>query len=405
MNYKVNPNLTHLQVSLRDGLRGVVLEGSSRSGKTWSSVDFIVYLCSIVETGAVINVIKETYNSFKTTMHDDFNRRLPQFGITSPFQDKAQVSSFNLLGTKINLLGADDPAKFHGAGCDYFYMNEMLDIPQSIFDQSEMRCRKFFWGDYNPKATQHWVFDKLERRPDVSFLKTTFEDNPCVSVHERNKILSYEPTHPDDRGLVDARKRRPHPTNIANGTADDYMWNVYGLGLRSAPEGLIFQHVTWVKEFPKNCEKDYYGIDWGYTNDPTVLTHIGVMGDKFFGEILFYAPTPSFNEVEPILKLVPKGKYIWADPSGEYGGRGLITLAQRNGYPVYAFNAFPGSRKFGISIMKRYKIHLIDHPDMRKEQANYKYKSINGIKLDEPIDGFDHAWDSMRGAAIANLSK
>ena len=365
---------------------GAILEGSSRSGKTWSSVDFLVWYAG-AHKNKVVKIIKETAASFKTTLYDDFNRRLPMFGLASPFSGKQQVNSFNLLGNQFHLMGADDDAKVHGSGCDIAYFNEMLDIGEPVFDQTEMRCREFWWGDYNPKATDHWVYDSTDRRKDVAFLKTTFKDNPYISEPERRKILSYEPIK----------------VNIEQGTADDYLWNVYGQGLRSAPEGLIYQNVTWVKKFPDNCERVYYGIDWGYTNDPTALTRIGIMGDKLFGEVLFYASTPSFNEVEPVLKMVPKGAFIWADPSGEYGGRGLITMAQRNGYPVYAFNAFPGSRKFGISVLKKYKIHFVDNADLRKEQSNYKYKMINGIKLDEPIDGFDHALDSMRGAAIANL--
>lgn len=381
-----NPNLLHLQKAYVGPYSGVILEGSSRSGKTWSVIDFLIWYCS-THSGKVINVIKETYNSFKTTLYDDFNRRLPEFGLDSPFSDKQEVNSFRLLGNKINLLGAD--AYKEGTTCDMFYCNEMLDIPKRVFDFAEQRCREFWIGDYNPKATDHWLYDALDRRKDVSFLKTTFKDNPYIAEMERRKIMGYEPT----------------PGNIAQGTADDYMWNVYGLGLRSAPEGLIFQHVTWVKEFPEKCEKVFYGIDWGYTNDPTVLVKTGVMGDKFFSQILFYAPTPSFNEVEPVLKLLPKGVTIWADPSGEYGDRGLITLSRRNGYRVLAFNAFPGSIMFGIGILKRYKIHLVDCAEWRREQGGYKYREINGLRLDLPVDSHNHAWDATRGTALANLSK
>ena len=102
------------------------------------------------------------------------------------------------------------------------------------------------------KFSDHYVYDKFCLRKDLAFLKTTFIDNPYISANEKRKILSYEPT----------------PANIQQGTADDYLWNVYGLGLRSAPEGLIFQHVTWLNEFPKNIEKIYFGSDIGKTNSP-----------------------------------------------------------------------------------------------------------------------------------------
>jgi len=378
-----NKNLRFLHDSFHGGKRGVLLEGSSRSGKTWDSIDFLVYLCSSVETSATINIIKETYNSFKTTLYDDFNRRLPDYGLRSPFADRKEVSSFRLFGNKINLLGAEDESKFHGASCDYFWCNEMLDVSRQVFDQSEQRCRKFWWGDYNPKTTDHWVFNNVEPRADVGFLKTTFLDNPKISKAERLKILSYE----------------PNEENIRQGTADDYMWNVYGQGLRSAPEGLVFQHVNWIDKFPDNVEKIYWGLDFGYTNSPSALVKVAVLGRDMFVECVFYSPTDSPMELVPILKEHCGNSDVWADPSG----RGHIALLRREGLRVLATNTFPGSKKIGISLMKGFKQNWVSGTALKKEQANYKYRTINGIKTDDPIDEFDHAIDAARMPVLSNF--
>ncbi len=383
MAKRVNPNLRFLCQSLNEGKRGVVLEGSSRSGKTWSSVDFIIWLASKKETGSTINLIKETYKSFKTTLYDDFNRRMPMFGLQSPFSNRQEVASFKLFGNKINLLGADSESIAHGVSCDYFYINEALDVAQGIFDQAEMRCRKFWWMDYNPKITDHWIYNSVLTRPDVGFCKTTFRDNPDISEAERNKILSYEPTS----------------KNIKNGTADEYMWNVYGLGLRSAPEGLIFQNVTWVNELPKT-EKYYYGIDFGYTLSPTAISRMCTVGDSLFAECLFYSPTPSPTElIDVINKLCPKEAVIWADSADP----GLIRDCRKAGIQMFAAHKYPGSIKHGISTIKKFKIHLVDSAPVRKEQSNYKFREIHGIRLDEPIDDFNHFWDSLRMAVISNI--
>lgn len=385
MSRVINPNLKYLQNNFRTK-RGVILEGSSRSAKTWSSVDFIIYLCARVETGATINIIKETYKSFKTTLYEDFNRRLPMFGINSPFADRQEVASFKLFGNKINLLGADSDTVMHGVSSDYVYYNEALDISQKVFDQTEMRCRKFWWMDYNPKVTDHWVYDKVAGREDVGYIKTTFLDNPHLSEPERNKILSYDPSN---------------PRNIEQGTADDYMWNVYGLGLRSAPEGLIFQHVTWIDKFPEGIEQVYHGLDFGYTQSPSALTKIGVIGDKLYADCLYYGPTPSENELIPILKQFCPAERIMADSADP----GIISAMRRAGLQVFAVNKFPNSIKFGISLLKKYKLHFVDRPPIRKEQSNYKYREINGIRLDEPIDDHNHFFDSIRYAAISNLRR
>jgi phage terminase large subunit len=304
------------------------------------------------------------------------------FGIESPFADRQEVRSFKIFGNKINLLGADSESVVHGVSCDYFYINEALDVSHGIFDQSEMRCRKFWWMDFNPKFTDHWVYDNVQPRPDVALLKTTFLDNPGISREERNKILSYEPTE----------------ENKQRGTANAYMWDVYGLGIAAAPEGLIFPYVTWIDKFPEGVERVYYGLDFGYSISPSALSKVGVVGDKLFAECLLYAPTPSSNELIPVLREKCGNAIIWADSADP----GMISQLRAAGLNAFAVNKYQGSILAGISSMKKYKIHLVDHPAARKEQMNYKHKEINGIRLNEPEDGNNHFWDAFRMAVLSN---
>ena len=92
MSRIISPNLLHLTKSLREGYSGAILEGSSRSTKTWASVDFVALIAGLEKT-ATIKIIKETYNSFKTTLYEDFNRRFPMLGLRSPFQNRQDVST------------------------------------------------------------------------------------------------------------------------------------------------------------------------------------------------------------------------------------------------------------------------------------------------------------------------
>lgn len=428
----INPNLTHLHRSFVEDKTGALLEGSSRSRKTWSSIDFIIYLTSQVSSDWTINIIKETYNSFKTTLYDDFNRRLPMAGIQSPFADKQEVKTFRLYGNKINLLGAENESVFSGNSCDIAYFNEMLDISQNVFDDTEQRCRRFWWGDYNPKFTEHWVYDKVGNRKDVAFLKTTFKDNPYITKNERRKILSYQSvsqcavyakvlidkklesnqaiayckTYPikknPDKYSIDELIELLHCVKNENeGTADDYRWNVFGLGLRTAPEGLIFQHVTWLKEFPSACERIFYGSDLGYTNSPSTIVKCGVSGNNLYLEKKFYQPTPSCNEYVPAVREHVGANNLLVMDSAD--ALGFIMECRKARLKVMPVTKFNGSIKYGISLMKKYKIHLVDCPEWRKEQGQYIYRVVNGIRLDEPIDDFNHLWDAARYAALVNL--
>lgn len=419
---------------------GAELEGSSRSGKTTASIDFISLVCTRYETSATFNVIRETYNSFKTTLYDDFNKRLTAFGLPNPFASRQEVSSFKLFGNKINLLGADSASKFLGAGSDYVYFNEKLDIPEEVVKQAILRCRKFWWGDFNPKYDDSYVFTKYLSRKDVHHLRTTYNDNHFISPNERLTIEGYQPVeaskiavflgsesedetkkhtaiirakqydcekNPDKYPAADVLELKRCQYNERTNTADPYMWAVYGRGERRSPEGIIFPKVTWVKEFPKNCEKIYWGLDFGYTMSPSVLVKVGILGRELYAQVMFYQPTPSPNELLPLLaQFITKEDTVWADPSGDDGGRGMITECRRAGYRVFGANTYPGSIKYGISILKKYNLCLIDCQQWRTEQSGYRKATakVNGslVTLDNPIDDKNHAWDATRITALSN---
>lgn len=404
---------------LYSGFAGFVLEGSSRSGKTFSGVDLIIYLTTEKHKadGCKINIYRETYNEFKDTLYDDFNRRLPDYHLPNKFKDAQEVKSFRIGKSTINFLGDGK----HGGGCDYAFFNEAMMQRQVVFDQVEMRCRKFWWMDYNPSFTTHWIFDNVLSRPDVGFLRTTFKDNPFISAGELNKILGYEPWEPDSyyvensvlmyEGELITEKHRPppHPTNVTNGTADEFMWKVYGLGLRGAMKGVIYPNVVWIDEFPNDL--DYiYGLDFGFTVDPSALGKYSRWGNNIYWEPLWYSPTPNAEEMNDALEACGVSQYapIIADSSDKYTSEkhGTVQMVKdlfEIGWEIRKVSKTKGVM-FWIGDTKKYKIHIVrsKNPEiqkaMQREQENYKMKEVQGIPINQPIDKFDHFFNGFRYA-------
>lgn len=371
-----NNNLLAILKAYRSGKRGIVLEGSSRSGKSWSVIDFLFYTATQPGHSRVINIVKETYNSFKTTLYNDFNRRLPDFGFPSPFQSAKDVPSFWLLDTKVNLMGADQPSKMHGAGCDFFWMNEALPIDKAFFDQLEMRCRKFWIIDYNPNVTDHWIYE-LEKREDVVFFRSTFRDNPYINKWEKAKILSYEPT----------------PDNIKAGTSDEFMWKVYGQGERAALTGLVYRNITWIDSLPDQIEDVTFGLDFGYTQNPTALLKILRHGRDIYIHPLMYEPCDDPNVIaEVIRRNNPNNTPVYADSADP----GMIGQLRNRGLMVLGVKKFPGSVETGITVVKGFRLHGLRDANLQKEFNNYKYREVNGIALNEPVKEYDHYMDAMR---------
>lgn len=387
---KVNPNLQHLINSEAAGKRGAILEGSSRSGKTFSGVDFVIKLCAC-NSGITINIIRETSVSFRTTLYDDFNRRLPDFGIQSPFTDRQEVQSFRMFGNKINLLGADKPSKFHGASCDFAWFNEMMDIPQSVFDQQEQRCRRFWWGDYNPKFTQHWIYAAILKRKEISFIHSTFADNPFISDAEKSKILSYDPSN---------------PANIEAGTADDYNWKVYGLGHRGDLKGQIFRNIEWIDRFPDDVGF-VYGLDFGFTNDPTVPVKVCDTGKELYLELLCYDPIDTPSELSAYMEQigVKKNIPIIADSADKYTGENKGTVEMVRDLSRMGWNISKVSKtksvNYWINKMKGRKIYIVRNRHAQHEVENYRWREVNGITINQPVDQHNHFWDAARYGFMA----
>ena len=59
---------------------------------------------------------------------------------------------------------------------------------------------------------------------------------------------------------------------------------------------------------------------------------------------------------------------------------------------------------YWILSMKTKKIHIVKNSlymDIKKEKENYKFKEINGILINQPIDKYNHFWDAARYGHMA----
>lgn len=410
------------------GYRGFALEGSSRSGKTWSGVDVIIWLCLFVEKNCTINIYRETYNEFKTTLYDDFKRRLQDFELPNPFLVNQEIKQFKIGNNKIYFLGDGK----HGGSCDYAFFNEIMMQKNSVFDQVEMRCRKFWWADYNPSFTDHWFFDKVLKRTDVGFLRTNLNDNPYISFQEKNKIMSYEPWASGSyqvensgeifykgKPISDLNQPPKHIENVEQGTADEYMWKVYGLGIRGSMKGLIFNHISYIDEFPEGMHY-IYGNDFGFTNDPNALVRYAEDECNIYFEVLNYTPVENPESLSSIFEshgikknsseFSKDGDIIICDSSDKYTGENKGTVEMVKSLRKFGYNAMKVSKTksvmFWINSMKNKKIHCVKgNTDLwklaLKEQQNYRFREVQGIQINQPEDSHNHIYDSVRYAHIS----
>lgn len=385
--------------------QGFLLQGSGGSGKTWDVLQFlIVYSEDNAGKGKDILICRETYAACKGSVLKDFIKILKMYGM---YDEKCHVQShpqqYHHEGNTFSFAGRDDSAA-HGARRDVIYFNEiMLDEDDKAFQQMNGRCAEMFICDYNPKFTEHWVYDKVKYRNDVKFFKSTFLTNKYLPQGERDEKLGYEPWHPEDRQLPED-KRRPHPTNIAQGTADEYLWRVYGMGEAAAAEGIIFQHATWLSEWPEGMGY-VHCVDFGFTVDPCVIIKYNEDANNIWAECLSYQPMETAADIHQFAQDTNLNIRIpaIADSSDKHVSEDKGTVQMVADLKKLGWNIDKVSKTksimYWLTSMKKKKIHLIKnhyYKEVLKEKENYRMKTINGTPINQPVDKFNHFWDPTR---------
>jgi phage terminase large subunit len=365
-------------------------EGGSRSSKTWDFIHFLVTYCDHNRNkNKEIYVFRDTLTNCKDYTLKEFIKCFNHIGVEYDYKNP-QKPTIELYGNNIFFRGLADEQNAEAAPSNVCFVNEMLDIEAYSFIAGwMMRCTELFVADWNPKFSEHWAFG-LENRANCLFTKSTYKNNKHLPSSVIKEIESYDPSIPE---------------NIERGTADDYRHKVYGLGERASPEGLVFKEITWIDELPETFEKRGYGLDFGFTQDPTALVEGQVEGNNLYLKLHTYQPIDDVNVLYAAIAEIVKDDNIIADSSDSHGGVHMGGDLRKKGLNIFPCKKFSGSIQYGIDCMKRYKLHIVRNPHARKEAENYKYKEINGIKLNVPIDKHNHFWDAARYVTMSLLSR
>lgn len=369
-------------------------EGSSRSGKTFDTADFLYDICGTSPVPLKIYAYRATLQDCKEKTLDDFRKKLQLRGVYDPncMRGENILPEYRIRDSVIRFRGLDKMDIKEGHDCDIVYFNEMLDgVSKAQFDNITMRCTRMVIGDWNPKYTEHWAFG-MEGQPDTVFTHTTYKDNLFCPEGVRRTIESYEPI----------------PENIDAGTADEWRWKVYGLGVRAAQEGLVFPNIDWIDEFPADVERVALGLDFGFVSDPTAMVRVGFKApNDLYIEELVYMPIedPERMYAATSVFFSTAINRCYADCADRYAKspEGMITQLRRRGLPVIPVKKYSGSVVDGITYMKDCRIHCVRTKNMHTEANSYVWDEVNGIPINYPKDKYNHLWDAARYVVLSEL--
>ena len=381
-----------------------VVKGSRASKK--SKTTALWYITNMMKyPGANLLVIRKTFRTLKDSCFTELKWAINRLCVQDHWEIKESPleMTYKPTGQKIYFRGLDDPLKVTSITVDvgslcwmwieeaYEIMNEddfnILD--ESIRGQVEDGLFKQITLTFNPWNEHHWMkkrFFDAAPDPDILAITTNYLCNEWLDAADRKVFETM-------------KKQNPRRYRVA------------GLGDWGIVEGLIFEN--WEeKAFDLEAIKQIagiksaFGLDFGYTNDPSALWcgMVDLAGKVIYVFDEMYKPGLSNERIyDTINEMGYRKERIRADSAEPKSIDRLRDLGISN---IQTARKGKDSINNGIDFIQDFKI--IIHPrcvNFLTEISNYTWDVDKfGKKLNRPIDDFNHLMDAMR-YALENFSK
>jgi phage terminase large subunit len=167
------------------------------------------------------------------------------------------------------------------------------------------------------------------------------------------------------------------------------------LGEPHSLERRIYKDWETIKEIPHEARLERYGLDFGYSNDPTAIVAVYRYNGGFIFDEVCYQKGLSNKQIADLLNNVPKALVI-ADSSEPKS----IDEIKMYGVNIIPANKGQGSVNQGIQFVKDQRCYITARSiNGRKEYLNYLWMiDKNGNIINTPESGFDHWNDAIRYA-------
>lgn len=360
----------------------IVLQGGTGAAKTVTALQYLATK-AIEEKNSVITVIGQDIPNLKKGAIRDFQMYVQDDKEIAPhitdYNKTDRIFTFDN-GSLIEFNSYQDEQDAKAGKRDYLFANEANGISWSIFWQQQRRTRKKILIDYNPTSA-FWAHEKLLKGTDKEFEGRV---QLYITDHRHNPFMSQE-----------------EHDSIEN-ISDPDLFKVYARGKTGKIKGLIFGHFKKVEQFPEQYDRIIWGIDYGYTNDPTALVKIAVDGRKRYCKECSYEPGLSAEQIKNLLLLNgwKDGQPIYseADPN-------IINQLRQLALPALPAIKGPGSVAAGISKVKEFEcFYTADSVNFEKEITTWKWTTaedvITGkeVMTNIPVDAWNHLCDGARYA-------
>ena len=367
-------------------------KGSKKSATT--ALWYIVHLMKYPQANLL--VVRAVYATLRDSCFAQLLWAIRRLGVERWWQAaKSPLElTYRPTGQKILFRGFDNPDKLasttveQGVLC-WVWVEEAFELSsEEAFDKLDLSAPRGAVSPplfkqttltFNPWSGRHWLKRRFFDREDdrVFTLTTTYRVNEFLDEADRT---------------VFERMERENPRR----------YQVAGLGEWGSQEGLVFEN--WVVEpfdsLPEEGGRHVFGLDYGYTNDPTAFVAMAVYpAEKVLYVYDEHYETRMLNDA--IAAMIRKKGYakerIRADAAEPKSNDDLRRLGISRLIPAAKG---PDSVRNGIARLQEYR--MIVHSrcvHTAEELAAYVWENDpGGGTLNRPRDADNHLMDAMRYA-------
>lgn len=351
---------------LKKRIRAV--QGGTSASKTISILIYLIARAQSDTNQTLTSIVSESIPHLKRGAMRDFKNIMQTHKYWKDGLWNATDSIYTFeTGSQIEFFSSDNGDKLRGARRDRLFINECNNVTFDAFEQLEVRTKEFIFLDWNP-TTEFWFYsDVLGKRDDLDHIILTYVDNEALD--------------PAIVASIESRKNR------------DSWWRVYGLGLLGDVEGKIFTGWQIIDTIPHEARLERYGLDFGYSNDPSAIVAIYYYNGGYILDELCFQKGLSNKQIADIIITQPKRAMTIADSAepksiDEIRAYGILIQPATKG-PGSVLQRIQMAQDQQISVTKQ-SVNII------KEQRNYLWATDKeGRIINEPEHTWSHSMDAF----------
>jgi phage terminase large subunit len=351
-----------------------IVKGGTSASKTISILAILIDY-AIKNPNKEISVVSESIPHLRRGALKDFLGILKGQQRYNDSQFNKSTLKYNFVnGSYIEFFSTDQPDKLRGARRTDLYINECNNVPFDAYTQLAVRTSGTIWLDYNP-SNLFWVDKELIGKPDTDYITLTYKDNDALPESIVKEIEK-------------AKEKAKTSTYWAN------WWKVYGLGEQGSLEGVCIPDWKEIDVIPETARLLAYGMDFGYSVDPTTLIALYKWNEAYIFDEVLYKKGMLNRDISRFLSQQDIKENIIADSAEPK------SIAELNGYghTVYPVSKGRDSVVYGINLINQNEIYVTARSkNLKRELQGYVWaKDKEGNTLQKPTGSHPDCIDAAR---------